>query len=207
MWFAPISHAWKHSEGSIWAINNLATHKGSIFHYAKCNYAFVYFSREKQTNAHCTEGALMTLQLYQNIMVVRKCMGLMTSQLCTFRARSMLWVFVVPKLILLFTKEGWSAQPYLINFLVSSNLTQANLNKRPSLVISSKKIILERRPEPWYDSSSLGSALRRLAADEWRTGCSGTWRSSSSRGTPAEKRSMKKRWMKSDDGNFNKIMF
>ena len=42
-------------------------------------------------------------------------MWLMTSQLCTFRARSILWRFVVPKLILLFTKAGRSAQPYSIS--------------------------------------------------------------------------------------------
>ena len=48
--------------------------------------------------------------------LVRQCMGLMTSQPCHFRARSILWGFVVPKLIFLFTREGWSAQPYSINF-------------------------------------------------------------------------------------------
>ena len=40
----------------------------------------------------------------------------MTSRLRTFRARSILWAFVVPKCILLFTKEGRKAQPYSINF-------------------------------------------------------------------------------------------
>ena len=48
--------------------------------------------------------------------LVRQCMGLMTSQLCQFRPRSILWGFVVLKLLLLFTTEGWSAQPYYINF-------------------------------------------------------------------------------------------
>ena len=43
-------------------------------------------------------------------------MGLMTSRLRTFRARSILLVLVVPKLILLFTREGLSAQPFSINF-------------------------------------------------------------------------------------------
>ena len=43
-------------------------------------------------------------------------MGLMTSQLRRFRAWSFLLGFVVPKLILLFTTAGWSAQPYSINF-------------------------------------------------------------------------------------------
>ena len=38
------------------------------------------------------------------------------SQLHTFRARSILGAFVVPKLKLLFTRESWSAQPYSINF-------------------------------------------------------------------------------------------
>ena len=33
-----------------------------------------------------------------------------------FRARSIIWVLVVPNLILLFTTAGWSAQPYSINF-------------------------------------------------------------------------------------------
>ena len=48
--------------------------------------------------------------------LARQCMGQMTSQLCQFRPRSILWGFVVPKLILLFTTEGWSAQPYSTNF-------------------------------------------------------------------------------------------
>ena len=43
-------------------------------------------------------------------------MGLIASQLCRFRARSILEGFVVPKLMLLFTKAGWSAQPYSTNF-------------------------------------------------------------------------------------------
>ena len=47
---------------------------------------------------------------------VRQCMKLMTSQLRTFRVRSMHWGFVVPNLILLFTTAGRSAQPYSINF-------------------------------------------------------------------------------------------
>ena len=44
--------------------------------------------------------------------LVTQYMWLMTSQLCIFRDRSILKAFVVPKLILLFTAEGWSAQPY-----------------------------------------------------------------------------------------------
>ena len=48
--------------------------------------------------------------------LVRQCMGLMTSQLHIFRARSIIWGFGVPKLILLFTRECWSAQPCSINF-------------------------------------------------------------------------------------------
>ena len=43
-------------------------------------------------------------------------MGLMTSQLRTFRSKSFLSAFAVPKLILLFTGDGWSAQPYSNNF-------------------------------------------------------------------------------------------
>ena len=38
--------------------------------------------------------------------LVRRCMRLITSQLHTFRARSNLRAFMVPKLILLFTREG-----------------------------------------------------------------------------------------------------
>ena len=49
--------------------------------------------------------------------LVRKCMGLMTSWLRTFRVWSVLWAFVIPKLKLLFTREGWSAQPYSIIFV------------------------------------------------------------------------------------------
>ena len=36
-----------------------------------------------------------------------------------FRARSIIWVLMVPKLILLFATAGWSAQPYSINFWLS----------------------------------------------------------------------------------------
>ena len=43
-------------------------------------------------------------------------MWLMTSQLGTFRTRSMLRGFVVPKLILFLPNAGWSAQPFSINF-------------------------------------------------------------------------------------------
>ena len=48
--------------------------------------------------------------------LVRQCMGLMTSCLSILRARSILSAFVVPKLILLFTTKGKSAQPYFITF-------------------------------------------------------------------------------------------
>ena len=48
--------------------------------------------------------------------IFRHCMGLMTSQLCIFWTRPILWAFVVPKLLLICTKVGWSAQPYSINF-------------------------------------------------------------------------------------------
>ena len=46
----------------------------------------------------------------------------MTSQLHCFRAKSMLWGFVVPKLILLFTTAGWSAQPFSINFVLKDSI-------------------------------------------------------------------------------------
>ena len=52
--------------------------------------------------------------------LIRQSMGLMTSQLCRFRAMSILWAFVVTKLILLFTTVGWSAQPYSTNFYAGS---------------------------------------------------------------------------------------
>ena len=48
--------------------------------------------------------------------LVRQCMGLMISWFGIFRARLILLAFVVPKLRLLFTSEGWSAQPYSIKF-------------------------------------------------------------------------------------------
>ena len=41
---------------------------------------------------------------------------LMASRLIIFRARSILLEFVVPKLMLLFTAEGWSAQPNSIYY-------------------------------------------------------------------------------------------
>ena len=37
--------------------------------------------------------------------LVRQCMGVVVSQLRTFRAKTILWVFVVPKLIHFFTTE------------------------------------------------------------------------------------------------------
>ena len=51
-----------------------------------------------------------------NFRLVRQGMGPMTSPFHIFRARSILLAFVVHKLILLFTKAGWSAKPYSINF-------------------------------------------------------------------------------------------
>ena len=55
--------------------------------------------------------------------LVRQCIGLMTSWLCIFKARSILRAFVVPKLILLFTAEGLSAQRYSNNFECHFTLT------------------------------------------------------------------------------------
>ena len=46
-------------------------------------------------------------------------MGLMTSRIISFRARS---IQLAPKLSLSFTTAGWSAQPYSINFGNSSPL-------------------------------------------------------------------------------------
>ena len=46
--------------------------------------------------------------------LVRDYMGLMSSPLRMFRARSILLAFAVTKLILSFTVEGWSAQPHSI---------------------------------------------------------------------------------------------
>ena len=58
----------------------------------------------------------MTSQLCQNFQVRQVLHGSMTSHLWIFRARSILLGFVVPKLILLFTWQDWSAQQYSINF-------------------------------------------------------------------------------------------
>ena len=44
---------------------------------------------------------------------VRRCMGLKCQ---IFRVRSILWAFVIPELILLFTTQGWSPQQYSIYF-------------------------------------------------------------------------------------------
>ena len=60
--------------------------------------------------------------------IARRCMQHMTSQLQIFRARSILWAFVVPKLTYSFTTAGWSAQPYSINFELDINMKQ-NLGK------------------------------------------------------------------------------
>ena len=58
----------------------------------------------------------MTALLLQNFLACQAVHGVMTSQLRTFRARSILLAFVVPKLILLFTKAVRSAHPYSVNF-------------------------------------------------------------------------------------------
>ena len=61
----------------------------------------------------------MISKLRHNFLASHDCMRLMTSQVCIFRARSILWAFVVPKLIRLFT-TGRSAQPYSANNAVSA---------------------------------------------------------------------------------------
>ena len=48
----------------------------------------------------------MASQLRHFFRLVRQCMGLMTSQLRHFRARSILWAFVVPKLMLYLLKQA-----------------------------------------------------------------------------------------------------
>ena len=47
----------------------------------------------------------------QNLFKLRQAVA---SRLCTCRARSILWGFILPNLILLFIREGWRAQPYSI---------------------------------------------------------------------------------------------
>ena len=64
--------------------------------------------------------------------IFRVCMGLMTSQLCIFRARSILLAFVVPKLILIFATEGLNAQPYSINIAATVTLQSKSQNSNPS---------------------------------------------------------------------------
>ena len=66
--------------------------------------------------ACCTKGALMKSQLRHFFRLARQFIGLMRSQLCTFRARSILSAFEASELKLLFTKAGWRAQPYSIKF-------------------------------------------------------------------------------------------
>ena len=44
-------------------------------------------------------------------------LSVMTTITVIFKSRSILWAFVVPKLILLFTTEGWSDRPYSINLI------------------------------------------------------------------------------------------
>ena len=43
-------------------------------------------------------------------------LGLTTLKCQIFRVRSILWAFVIPELILLFTTQGWSPQQYSIYF-------------------------------------------------------------------------------------------
>ena len=66
------------------------------------------------------KGAWMTLHLFSTATVfrlVRQWMGLMTSQLQIPRTTSILWAFVVPKLILWFAAAGQSAQTSLKNIV------------------------------------------------------------------------------------------
>ena len=63
----------------------------------------------------------------------------MTSQLCIFKARSILWAFVVPELKLLFTAEDWSAQPYSITF--DSNPYAIGLTDTYQTIMSQVKIL------------------------------------------------------------------
>ena len=76
--------------------------------------------------------------------LVRLCIGLMTSQLWSFSARLILFAHVIPKLILLFSKAGWSAKPYSINFWSHSN----SRTKRRTMT-REKTTLLRWRPKFW----------------------------------------------------------
>ena len=58
----------------------------------------------------------MTSLLRQNFQTSPAVHGAVDITTCIFRARRILCAFVVPKFILLFIAEGWSAQPYSIYY-------------------------------------------------------------------------------------------
>ena len=113
------SHCWR-----IWSIIPPPIHWYLCFRIIKDLLCFVYFMRVgakltsgKVNKSGCApKGSWWHRNSSTFIRLIRQCMGLLTSQLCQFRPRSILWGFVVPKSILLFTTKGWSAQPYTINF-------------------------------------------------------------------------------------------
>ena len=80
----------------------------------------------KKVNKHRLHyGAMMTSQLCHNFQASQPVNGADDITTPIFRSKSILSIFVVPKLLLLYSTEGWSGQPYSINFDVNS---QESLN-------------------------------------------------------------------------------
>ena len=99
---------------------------------------------------------------------VRQCMGLMTSRLWIFRARLICWSFVVPKLIPLFTADGWSAQPYSINFGLQQvsiqRIFENVLTWYPKMV--GAQIVVAARIEHFYEVSKNNKSCSMSIAAE-----------------------------------------
>ena len=100
----------------------------------------------------------MTSPVRHNFRLVRQRMGLMTSQLRTFQPRSILWAFLVPKFILLYTKAGRSAHPYSINFAIWL-VTRSNFSSMKStpVLICDERESSREFPIPVQGFSSLTS--------------------------------------------------
>ena len=69
----------------------------------------VWHSRKSKQRQVATKVPWWNHNFATILKLVRQCIGLMKSQLPTFRTKSIFWAFVVPKLIVLFTTAGWNA--------------------------------------------------------------------------------------------------
>ena len=97
-------------------------------------------------------------------------MGLMTSQLRTFRARSILWVFMAPKLIILFIREGSSGSLLIETLLPKLYFIFTTILERHTGSIA--------LPVPW---DRWGTSHRRRTL-RWPSLCTRAWSSDTASG-------------------------